>query len=61
MPKTQTITLTLPDDAEDALRLVEDALERYCGTTYPILTHPVDDDIPQSYRDVSIIVGKGAL
>lgn len=61
MPTTQTITVTVPDDAENPFRLVIEALERFAGQTYPILTHPIDADIPQNVRDAAIIVGEGSL
>lgn len=44
MKKTALLRISVPADAQHPIHLVTDALERYCGTTYPIWVAPLDDD-----------------
>ncbi len=47
MKRTALIRISVPEDAEDPIILIQDALERYCGTTYPIYTADHAQEIRQ--------------
>lgn len=61
MKKTALIHISVPEDAEDPLCLLVDALERYCGRTYPIWTAPLDDDPAFQNTDHAIVLEEEAL
>jgi len=53
---TAVIRISVPEGAETPIILIRDALERYCGNTYPIWVGPRDDGPLPHNTDYAIVL-----